>query len=504
MKPCSLTAISLAIAAFVPLSALAQTAQPPKKPATPSSTAAVESLNKELQALKAKLAELEAKAQAAAKEAEEAKAAAASSEATARSAKADAANPSGMTVEQIREFNRIAVKTEALEDAVEAQGMKNLVISGFIDPAFVYNRAANTASFQLLNTEAYAYDNSYFGMAVLDFQKELDDGTRFKLTLAPQRGTGEVFNSSLVHEASVNIPLSDLQTRLWVGQIPDWTGYEITLSPGNKLVTHNLLFDFMAPTAYTGAVADITVGKWWSRVGFANVNSSKYLPAANGKGNRSPAFIYRVDYSKGEFNGFGFTGLHGNTYNYAADDVDGDDNFLFPDDAGAYTRTDLLELDGYFIRGDWTVNGQVSWGRQEKAAIYREDGVLRDASWWGLSALAAYKLSPRLEAVARADYVNNTKNGGGLLGYTADDGRNGIGRSMMWDETSGSFVPEDPSMGTKRYAVTLGMNYSLNPTTLIKAEVRADGSNGYVFYNAKDGSYSNRNYLLGTSVVMSF
>jgi hypothetical protein len=76
-----------------------------------------------------------------------------------------------------------------------------------------------------------------------------------------------------VHEASVSLPLTDLQTRLWAGQIPDWTGYEITLPAGNKLITHNLLFDTMAPTAYTGAVLDITSGKWWVRGGLANMNT---------------------------------------------------------------------------------------------------------------------------------------------------------------------------------------------------------------------------------------
>ncbi|MFN9194570.1 MAG: DUF3138 family protein, partial [Pseudomonadota bacterium] len=160
----------------------------------------------------------------------------------------------GMTPEQAREMNRIAVKTEALQDNFIDQGFKGLKISGQIDPTFIWNRNLDNASFVLLNNGGarYTYDNSYFGMAVLDFEKETDGGTKFKLTLAPERGTGALFNGgSIVHEASVSVPLTDLQTRLWVGQIPDWTGYEITLPAGNKLITHNLLFDTMAPTAYT-------------------------------------------------------------------------------------------------------------------------------------------------------------------------------------------------------------------------------------------------------------
>lgn len=73
------------------------------------------------------------------------------------------------------DFNRIAVKAEALEDAIEAQGLKQFKFSGGMDPTFMANRAQKTSSFQFLNNfqngEAYAYDNSYFGMAWLDLQK---------------------------------------------------------------------------------------------------------------------------------------------------------------------------------------------------------------------------------------------------------------------------------------------------------------------------------------------
>ena len=57
--------------------------------------------------------------------------------------------------------------------------------------------------------------------------------------------------------APVSRPWGALTARRWLGQIPDWTGYELPLPAGNKFITHNLLFDFMAPTAYTGAVLDV-------------------------------------------------------------------------------------------------------------------------------------------------------------------------------------------------------------------------------------------------------
>jgi hypothetical protein len=416
----------------------------------------------------------------------------------------------GMTPEQARELNRIAVKTEALQDNFADQGFKGLKISGQIDPTYIYNKRQNDASFVLLNNgdARYTYDNSYFGMAVLDLQKETESGTLWRLTLAPERGTGALINSgSIVHEASVSIPLSDLQTRLWLGQIPDWTGYEITLPAGNKLITHNLLFDFMAPTAYTGAVLDITRGKWWSRIGLANFNTPRGTP-----GNKEPVLIYRVDYSKGEFDGFGFTGLHGKAPNFAADgsymvdtglvDANGDPIFeeTFFATAGKNTALHLLELDAYYIRGDWSLFGQVSYGQQKRAAIYNSDGQLRDARWWGVSATMGYAITPRLEAIVRADYVDNKKNGGGLLGYSYDDYVNGIGRGLLAD---GSFAKGD-AVGTNRYALSLGLGYRFDENSTFKVEYRLDGASQAVFGNADFTRFYKTNHLLGASMVVSF
>lgn len=416
----------------------------------------------------------------------------------------------GMTPEQARELNRVAVKAEALQDNFADQGFKGLKISGQIDPTYIYNKRNNNASFVFLNNGGarYTYDNSYFGMAVLDFTKETESNTIWKLTLAPERGTGALFNGgSIVHEATVSIPLNDLQTRLWLGQLPDWTGYELTLPAGNKFITHNLLFDLMAPTAYTGAGMDIKRGKWWVKAGLANTNTAR-----NGSGNNGSSLIYRVDYSKGEFNGFGFSGLHGKLANFAADgtwqkdtgtlDVNGDPIFAETsfDTAGKNTQAHLLEFDAYFIRGDWSLFGQVSYGQQKKSAIFNSDGVLRDAQWYGVSSTVGYKFTPRLEGLLRADYVVNKKNGGGLLGYSFDDGINGIGRGT---DASGSFAKGD-DVGSNRYALSVGMTYRVDENSTFKLEYRLDGANQAVFLGAKDGSYAKTNHLLGASMVVSF
>lgn len=433
---------------------------------------------RELQALKAKVTELEGKLKA-----------------------QESKQPQwGMTPEQVREFNRVTIKTEAIEDSRDAAGFKGLKISGYMDPTFIVNRAQNRKGFQFLNQVAddgYNYDNSYFGAAVIDFQKETDSGTRWRLTLAPNRGAGSVFDgSSPVHEATVSIPLSDLQTRLIAGQVPDWSGYEYLQPTLNKLITHNLLFDFTLPTAYTGVGLELTRGKWLMKGMLANMNASRRT-----SGNNTPVATYRIDYARGEFQGFGFAGVHGKAANFA--DVNGVD-----------TRVNLFEVDAYFIRGDWTVQGQVSFGGQKGAAIAPDPntGALRDAKWSGLSALAAYKFSPRFEGTTRVDYIKNSKNGGGLLGYTGywdptnavlGDPRNGIGVDGTLDCLT------DPTIaacntGANRSALTFGLSYLFNSSTTLKAEYRIDRANQAVFLDVKDGMFRKSNTMLGASILVSF
>ena len=138
-------------------------------------------------------------------------------------------------------------------------------------------------------------------------------------------------------------------------------------------------------------------------------------------------FAFRVDYSKGEYDGFGAAGVYGSAPNF----VNG-----YQADSDTYNNSTLglIEVDGYFIRGDWTLQGQLSYGMQKKAAITRNptNGDFQDASWWGLSALAGYHFTPRLQGITRFDYIDNSKNGGGLLGYGADN-VNGIGPDANLD-----------------------------------------------------------------------
>jgi hypothetical protein len=211
------------------------------------------------------------------------------------------------------------------------------------------------------------------------------------------------------------------------------------------------------------------------------------------QGEKTPVIAYRVDYSRGEFQGFGFAGVHGKAANFTENVVDSVTGEVI---AQPDSRVDLFEVDGYFIRGDLTVQGQVSFGQQKKASITPDPvtGELRDARWWGVSGLVGYNFQPRLKGIVRLDYLENKKNGGGLLGYTAADDRNGIGPDPAGD----------PEKGANRMALSLGVSYLYNMSTTFKAEYRLDRANIPVFLDVKDGTYAKDNHLLGASVLVAF
>jgi hypothetical protein len=399
--------------------------------------------------------------------------------------------------EAVRQLNRTTVKADALEESQETLGYKGLKISGLIDPTFIATNRQNRIGFQFLNSGQnfeYAFDNGAFGMAMIDFQKEMEAGYKWRLTLAPNRGGAGIAidGNSIVHEASLSMPLAELQTRVIAGQIPDWSGHEFMQPTLNKLVTHNLLFDFTLPAVYTGAGLDLVRGNWAMKALLANVNTSKKR-----SGQKAPALAYRVDHYdyKDEYMGYGFAGLHGKLSNPRADDGVGNPVTNTPYDS-ADTMTHSVEVDGFFSRGDWNVTGQLGLGMQRRAAITADPltGDLRDSRWWGASALVGYRLTPRVELVARWDYLNNARHGGGTLAWAFPDGRNGLGPDPAGD----------PERGANRTALSVGGRYTVNTNLSIKAEYRLDRASLPVFLDLREGGYHRSNRLFGASMVMSF
>jgi hypothetical protein len=467
------SALALALAAAFPLPAAAQSNA---------------ELLQELKALKARMAELEKKLEA---------------QETKQAEVATAAPAPGMTPEQQQDFNRIAVKAEALEDSRDMLGFKGLKIGGYMDPTWVFNQRQHRAGFQFLNPVdegGYYYDTSYIGTVALDIIKETDSGARWRLTLVPQRSTQAVSEgtSSPVQEASVSVPITDLQTRFIAGHMPDWSGYEMLQPTLNKFVTHNLLFDTTLPASYTGAGFEILRGKWLTKAMVANMAASRRQP-----NEKTPVLAYRVDYAKGEFQGFGFAGIHGRAANLSeGGGLDADGEVIRQRDS----RVDTFEFDAYFIRGPLTLQGQVSFGRQLKASITPDPdtGRLRDAYWSGVSGLFAYKIEPWLELAARADYIWNGKNGGGLLTYAVADPFNGIGPAMVRGDDGSWAAANGGARGVDRGALSLGMNYAFNLNTVFKFEYRYDWASGPVFVDTKSNDYKKNNQLFGTAVVVSF
>ncbi len=404
------------------------------------------------------------------------------------------------------EFNRIKIKVESAEDNTIAAGFAGMKISGMIDPTFVYSQRQNQAGFVFLNNfngqgnsgvgDSYAFDNSYFGQAMLDIQKETESGTKWRLTLAPHKSASSGYNlGSIVHEASVSVPLGSPATRLIAGQVPDWSGYEYIWSHQQPLISHNLLFDFTIPSFYSGAGMEFTRGKWISKFMVGNINEAR-----KGTGAKTPGVTYRADYAKGEFSGFGFAGSHSTS------------------DKNLGGKFNLFEVDGYFTRGDWILQGQLGLGNQKAAAANGSK-----ASWTGLSALAGYKVTPRFQTTARFDMIRNKKNGGGVFGAPSQercgvwdvngdtiidasdceqvaDGRNGFGPIM--ENSTGIWLPT--ADGATRTALSLGMSYLFNQNTTLKAEYRIDRANGPVFLDAKTGDYKKSNNMIGLSAVVSF
>ncbi len=422
---------------------------------------------------------------------------------------------------ELEEFNRIKTKVEAADDVSNSNGMKGLRISGGIDPVYIWNQNKNTSSFAFGNnfapingsSEMYSYDNSYFGMAYIDFQKEMEGGSKLRLTLAPTKSVASGFSGSIIQEASASIPLTDSQTRLMVGQMGDVSGYEPTLNtysgansitsnqlyPGyaEYFVTKNLLFDFTAANFYTGVGIDLVRGPWEYKFWLANMNANRNdiaVTTTNDGGLQAPAFIYNATYAQDEFWGFEFTGYAAQVQNFTTLKLG---------------RLDQFEIDGNYTRGDFNGNLQMTVGQMANGAFNGQD-----ASWWGVSALASEKLNAQWTLAGRADYLYNQRNGGGVYTISSNLGSlsNPVytGSAALGDVVNG-FGPGDPmdpgydpSAGANRYALTVAATYRLNANVALRSELRRDFATTSAFYNFNSGGFQNTNTTVAFQAIVNF
>lgn len=420
------------------------------------------------------------------------------------------ASPTDEELQQLRaDVQRLQVKLDGMETANIDNGFAGLKISGMIDPAFISSSNRRSAGFNFLNNfdavdrgaagqdSSYAFDNSFFGMMMLQLDKETENGTKFHLQLVPHKSASSSMNlGSIIHEATVSVPTNVSGVRVLAGQFADFTGYEYFLAHQTKLVTHNLLFDFTQASYYAGAGTEIIDGAWTTKLLVANMNQSSHNDH-----NRNPMLVFRTDYANSEFTGIGVTGQFGK---YADHPLS------------------MLSSDAFYMRGEWTINGQVNVGRWKDMAFNGGD-----ARWAGVSLMAAYKLTPRLELVARADYLKNDKNGGGtiatifkgcsdaagaLVGCSdpevadagAGDYRNGLGptpQALADALASGNF---SNLRGTNRSELTLGGSYVINQNVQVRMEYRYDRASQAVFQVQPENTFRRGNNLFAASVVATF
>jgi hypothetical protein len=373
----------------------------------------------------------------------------------------------------VQQVNRIEQKQELAADDQEKSGFKGVKINGTIEAAFKYDDMNKSHDFS--SSAGYADE-----AAMLQFTKESQDGEGVDWTLRLLPGS-----STPVHEASISVPVTK-ESRIIGGLIPDYQGYEYVFANanstlGNQLISHNALFDFAGPTSYAGIGMSHTFsnGMYALKWIVGNIDSGNdttdrtaTLPASGNSGTKSVGFAARGDWFINEFSYVGVSLAHGSVNR----------NF------------DILAIDGGYTHGDWAFNGQLSTGMQRNAAANGDD-----AAWTGVSGLVSYKLLPRLQLLARADYIENRKNGGGTYVVNGGSTSSGLGPEIA----DSSNTINDPNAGANLTRLTLGTNYQINANTQWKVEYRLDQSSGYNFTDV-DGALSQSKNSFATSVVLSF
>lgn len=403
-------------------------------------------------------------------------------------AKAETAAPSAAVAQQV---NRLEQRLDLADDEAETTGFKGLKINATVETGYGFDSQVKNNTFYA-GSGSTTDDRAYAGHGMVQFTKETQgEGVDWTLRLLPGADA-----TSIVHEASIALPLTE-DAKLIGGVMPDFQGYEFAFANanstlGNQLISHNALYDLAGAAQYAGLGTSHSfdggtyTGKWIiGNVDAANDTSSDINTGQsfyNGTKDRSVALAYRGDWFINEFAYLGLSGLHGSVNR----------NFR------------VMALDGGYTRGDWQFNGQLTSGWMRNAA---SNGG--DAEWTGLSGLVGFKVTPRLQLIARADYLENSKNGGGTYvstqptapdGATAlDTTANGLGPVRNADGLN----TDDANVGANLTRLTLGTNYQINANAQWKTEYRIDTSTGYNFID-QNGVATRQRSRIGTAFVLSF
>lgn len=398
-------------------------------------------------------------------------------------AKPDAAATNTAVAQQV---NRLEQRLDLADDAAETTGFKGLKINAAVETGFGFDSQVKNNTFYA-GSGSTTDDRAYAGHGMVQFTKETQgEGVDWTLRLLPGADA-----TSIVHEASISLPLAE-DTRLIGGVMPDFQGYEFAFANanstlGNQLISHNALYDLAGATQYAGLGTSHSFdgGTYTAKWIIGNVDAATDTGADtaksyfNGTTDRSVALAYRGDWFISEFAYIGLSGLHGSVNR----------NFR------------VMAIDGGYTRGDWQFNGQLTSGWMRNAASNGSD-----AEWHGLSGLVGFKVTPRLQLIARADFLENSKNGGGTYVSAQPDGTatldtaaNGLGPVRSSDGTT----VDDANVGANLTRLTFGTNYQINTNAQWKTEYRLDTSTGYNFLD-QNGVATRQRSRIGTAFVLSF
>ena len=392
----------------------------------------------------------------------------------------------------VQQVNRIEQKQDLAADVSEKSGFKDLYFKGTVSAQYSTDDLSAIHQFRSTDGNDVTAGSSSnvvgaggYGMFEITKHHEGGDAIDWTLRLTPKSWAGDV------NEASISIPVNeDGSHRLIGGVIPDWTGYEYFWANQNPLVTHNAIYDFLSATSYQGigmshqlySVGGETLAlKWIVGNIDSGPNGTAYDTLKNVPGDtiRSTGAAYRLDWTLSEYASLGLAG-----------------NF------GIGSRNwQIHEIDGGFVRGDWLLNGMLTYGTLKgggtdwSVAPATANGL--DANWWGVSGLVGYKTSPRLQLLARVDYVDNHANGGGTYaGGSAATYYTGLTASGFGADANGTD-------GASLTRISLGTNYQISQNAQWKLEYRLDKSSGNNFQNS-DGGLKDQKNTLATALVYSF
>lgn len=426
------------------------------------------------------------------------------------------------------------LKVDSLSDAANTGPLAGLSITGYIDPTYLYNRAASTSSFLFANHESsYNYFNSTFGDLYLDIKKTFGVGPMApsaEVTLMPNRGNGITLlanehgdiGDNILNTAVITVPVTATGTFV-AGLMPSFGGYEVQQSNQMLTLTHNLLYDFSDPGSYVGVgwnwAPDGSSWAWKFMVGNEQYRTygavvqtgTNALGDSSTASNRIPTFTARADYTwssaldiGGSFNiGRQTLGQQTDANGNAIPGAFGPGGAS--SDSGGYFF--FGEADATYTLADTQYNAEVDYGQQQHAAY---NGGL--AQWYGLSLLAHHKFNApvvgRMGVTARYDVLADSKNGGGgggvALNSNGMDPYNGFGiGSQCSADAQANGGLGFQCKGAVHQDVALDLLFFPTQQITVKVEYRHDWATQSVFLRS-DGSYSKSNDLLGAQFIYSF